>query len=140
MTGLRSQIWRLGGLSSVQPTCHPGLMMVTSVCIAREDPPQSSVLYCALYCTVSLYCTVRGLDVTLAMICDWRGEARNGSGDYSPAINITTPAQRASGEKLLVLHRGDASSRISEMSASRHKWSIAASCQCHTGAGDQTRL
>ena len=46
--------------------------------------------HCVLCCTVSLYCTVQGLYVTLAMICDWRGEARNGSGDYSPAINITT--------------------------------------------------
>ena len=69
-------------------TCHTLGLMVTSVqCLHCGG----GTLYCTvLHCTVSLYCTVRGLDVTVAMICDWRGEARNGSGDYSPAINITT--------------------------------------------------
>ena len=69
-------------------------MVTTDQCIAREGGTALVILtYPALYCT-ALYCTVRGLDVTLAMICDW-GEAGNGSGDYSPAINITTSSTGA---------------------------------------------
>ena len=85
----RTQIPDLETTSGTGLTCHTLGLMVTSVhqCLHCGG----GTLYCTvLHCTVSLYCTVRGLDVTVAMICDWRGEARNGSGDYSPAINITT--------------------------------------------------
>ena len=64
----RTQIPDLETSGTAGLTCHTLRLMVTRVqCL------HCGGVYCTvLHCTVSLYCTVRGLDVTLAMICDWR--------------------------------------------------------------------
>ena len=81
-------------------TCHTLGLMVTSVhqCLHCGG----GTLYCTvLHCTVSLYCTVRGLDVTLAMICDWRerlvmapGITHQPSTSQHPALSQTRTSKR----------------------------------------------